>query len=131
MTVPFLSSEEFDERAHQCYDAGEYEQALQILREGLLRYPEAADLHVGLGYVRMAREEFAWARRAFEAALAVEPEHEDGWVGLGEALLKFGEVEDALRCFAHVDALELEDDLDLGLAIGRALYREGMFRESR
>jgi Flp pilus assembly protein TadD len=131
MTVPFLSSEDFDERAHQCYDAGEYEQALHILQQGLICYPEAADLHVGLGYVRMAREEFAWARRSFEAALALDGDHEDAWVGLGEALLKFGEVEDALQCFAHLDALELEDDLDLGLAIGRALYREGMFRESR
>jgi Flp pilus assembly protein TadD len=131
MTAPFLSSEDYDERAHHCYDAGDYEQALHILREGLIRYPDAADLHVGLGYVRMAREEFAWARRSFEDALAVECEHEDAWVGLGEVLLKFGEVEDALHCFAHVDSLELEDDLDLGLAIGRALYREGMFRESR
>jgi tetratricopeptide (TPR) repeat protein len=131
MTVPFLSSEDYDERAHQCYDAGDYDQALSILREGLERYPESADLHVGLGYVRLAREEYAWARLSFEAALALEADHEDAWVGLGEALLKFGAGDLALRCFSRVDALELEDDLDLGLAMGRALYREGMFRESR
>lgn len=131
MTVPFLSSEEFDERAHQHYDAGEYEEALAVLREGLRRYPDAADLHVGLGYVRMAREEYAWARRSFEAALALEPEHEDAWVGLGEALLKFGDTAGALRCFARITEMGLDDDLDLGLAMGRALYREGYFHESR
>jgi Tfp pilus assembly protein PilF len=131
MTVPFLSSEDYDERAHQCYDAGEYDQALEILREGLSRYQDAADLHVGLGYVRMAREEYAWARQSFQAALALEAEHEDAWVGLGEVLLKFGDAAAAQQCFARIDELELEDDLDLGLAIGRALYREGMFRESR
>jgi Flp pilus assembly protein TadD len=131
MTVPFLSSEDYDERAHHCYDAGDYEQALDLLREGLARYPHATDLHVGLGYVRMAREEYAWARQSFEAALALEPEHEDAWVGLGEVLLKFGDTRGALGCFARLDEMELEDDLDLGLAIGRALYREGMFRDSR
>jgi tetratricopeptide (TPR) repeat protein len=131
MTVPFLSSEDYDERAHQCYDAGDYDEALAILRDGLQRYPDSADLHVGLGYVRMAREEYAWARRSFGAALELEDDHEDAWVGMGEALLKFGDTRGAVRCFARIDELGLADDLDLGIAIGRALYREGMFHESR
>jgi tetratricopeptide (TPR) repeat protein len=131
MTVPFLSSEDYDERAHHCYDAGEYDQALAILRDGLVRYPDSADLHVGLGYVRLAREEYAWARRSFSAALELEDDHEDAWVGMGEALLRFGDTRGAVGCFARIDELGLSDDLDLGLAIGRALYREGMFHESR
>lgn len=131
MSFPFLSSEEFDEQAHQHYNAGEYDRALEVLREGLRRYPDAVDLQVGLGYVRLAREEFAWARRTFEEALAVDAEHEDAWVGLGETLLKFGKLEEGLRCFARVDELGLGDDLELGLAIGRALYREGLYRESQ
>jgi Flp pilus assembly protein TadD len=131
MSFPFLSSEEFDEQAHQHYNAGEYEHALEVLREGLRRYPDSVDLQVGLGYVRLAREEFAWARRTFEDAIGIDPEHEDAWVGLGEALLKFGKLEEGLRCFARVDELGLGDDLELGLAIGRALYREGLYRESQ
>lgn len=131
MTFSFLSSEEFDERAHQLYDAGEYDGALDVLREGLQRYPDAVDLHVGIGYVRLAREEFAWGHRAFQRALELNAEHEDAWVGLGESLLKFGRVDEALRCFGRVDELGLADDCELGLAIGRALYREGLYRESR
>jgi tetratricopeptide (TPR) repeat protein len=86
---------------------------------------------VGLGYVRLAREEYVWAYRCFQRALAVDADHEDGWVGTGETLLKFGRVDEALNCFAKVDELGLGDDAELGLAIGRALYREGMYRESR
>jgi Flp pilus assembly protein TadD len=130
MTFSFLSSEEFDERAHQLYDAGDYDQALEVLREGLRRYPESADLHVGLGYVRLAREEFVWAYLSFQRALAVDPDHEDGWVGTGETLLKFGRVDEALNCFGRVDELGLGDDAELGLAMGRALYREGLYRAS-
>ncbi len=131
MAIPFLNSEDYDERAHQLYNAGEYEQALDVLQEGLQMYPDCADLHVGLGYVRLAREEFAWARRSFSEAVALDPEHEDAWVGLGESLLKFGLWDAALAAFARVAELGMEDDLELGLAIGRALYREGLFRESR
>lgn len=131
MEIPFLSSEEFDERAHRLHDAGEYDAALDLLREGLRAYPDAVELHIGLGYVRVAREEFAWARLAFEEALLRDSEHEDAWVGLGETLLKFGRYDQALECFSRVDALGLEDELEIGLAMGRALYREGLFTDAR
>ena len=76
MPTPFLSSEEYDERAHQLYNEGQYDEALQVLREGLALYPNAVELHIGVGYARLARDEFAWARRSFEEALILDPEHE-------------------------------------------------------
>src|ERR1035437_8640775 len=70
MPSPFLSSEEYDERAHQLYNEGNYDDALATLREGLGLYPTATELHVGVGYARVARDDFAWARRRFDDALA-------------------------------------------------------------
>jgi len=131
MGTSFLSSEEFDERAHRLYESGDYDEALEILREGLRHHPDSALLHVGMGYVRIAREEYAWARKAFEEGLRADEEYEDAWVGLGETLLKFGQVDSALGCFARVDDLGLADDLELGLTMGRALYREGLFADAR
>jgi tetratricopeptide (TPR) repeat protein len=131
MGTQFLSAEEYDELAHRHYDAGEYDEALGVLRDGLAQYPDSVLLEVGLGYTRVARDEFAWARRCFERALELDPEYEDAWVGLGETLLKFGEVDEALSAFAEVDAMGLDDDLELGLTIGRALYREGLFTDAR
>jgi Flp pilus assembly protein TadD len=131
MPSPFLSSEEYDERAHQLYNEGEYDQALAVLREGLTLYPNAVELHIGVGYAHHAREEFAWARRAFEEALVLDPEHEDALAGLGETLLKFGQRENATRAFQRTLELGYADDLDLMLQIGRALFREGMIEEAR
>ena len=124
MPSPFLSSEEYDERAHQFYNEGQYDEALEVLREGLALYPHAVELHIGVGYARLAREEYAWARRAFEEALVLEPEHEDALAGLGETLLKFGRRESALKCFRRVMDLGYADDVDLMLQVGRALFRE-------
>ncbi len=131
MPTPFLSSEEYDERAHQLYNEGQYDDALTVLREGLALYPASVELHIGVGYARLAREEYPWARRSFEEALVLEPEHEDALAGLAETLLKFGLEEAALRCFRRTLELGYADDLDLMLQIGRALFREASARERR
>jgi tetratricopeptide (TPR) repeat protein len=129
MPTPFLSSEEYDERAHQLYNEGLYDEALDVLREGLALYPNAVELHIGVGYARLAREEFPWARRSFEQALVLEPDHEDALAGLGETLLRFGQEDAAVRCFNRIFELGYSDDLDLMLQVGRALFREASGRE--
>jgi tetratricopeptide (TPR) repeat protein len=131
MPTPFLSSEEYDERAHQLYNEGEYDQALGVLREGLALYPSAVELHVGVGYARVAREEYAWARRSFEEALVLDPDHEDALAGLGETLLKFGQQDAGVRSFRRILELGYQDDVELMLQSGRALFREGLIEESR
>jgi len=131
MASPFLSSEEYDERAHQLYNEGQYDEALTVLREGLTLYPNSVELHVGVGYAQLAREEYAWARRSFEQALVLEPEHEDGLAGLGETLLKLGQDVAAQRCFRRTLELGYADDVDLMLQIGRSLFREGSLRDNQ
>ena len=130
MPTPFLSSEEYDERAHRLYDDGDYDAALDILKEGVRLYPHSVELYVGLGYTRLAREEFAWAKQAFERALVLDPEHEDGLVGMGESLLRFGQRSEALRLFRVARETACGGDLELLLTIGRALYRERLYEEA-
>ena len=125
MSTPFLSSEEYDERAHALYNEGKYDEALTLLREAVALYPNAVELHVGFGYARLAREEYAWARRSFEEALVLDPDHEDALAGFGEVLLMFGQVAAGLSAFEKTVTLGFDDDVDLMLQIGRALFREG------
>lgn len=127
----FLSSEEYDEQAHRLYDDGDFDGALEMLREGLSLYPNAVELYVGLGYARLAREEFAWARRSFHQALVLDPLHEDALVGMGETLLRLGNRGRAVALFREVQEMGFDQDLDLMLTMGRALYREGLFPDSR
>jgi len=131
MPTPFLSSEEYDERAHRLYNDGEYEAALETLKEGLHFYPHSVELYVGLGYARLAREEFAWARESFARALVLDPEHEDAMVGLGESLLRFGRHEESLELFRRARDLVCGEDVEIMLSIGRALYRESLYEPAR
>lgn len=130
MSDQFLSSDEFDEQAHQLYNEGRYDEALTILNEGLTLYPHAVELNIGKAYAHLAREEFAWARRAFETSLTLEPDHEDGLAGYGEVLLKLGERAAAMTAFERILALGFQDDHDLMLQVGRALFRENCLHQA-
>lgn len=121
----FLGSDEFDERAHQLYNEGRYDEALEVLKDGLALYPNAVELHVGMAYAYLAREEYPWARRAFERAIALDGEHDDALAGFGEVLLKLGDVSGATAAFERILGLGLAEDHELMLQIGRALFREG------
>ncbi len=127
----FWSSEEYDERAHNLYNEGDFDGALEALKEGLALYPNDVDLCVGLGYARLAREEFAWARLAFERALVLDRGHEDAMVGMGEVLLRLGRRDEGLRLFGEVQELGYQDDVELMLTVGRSLYREGLFGRAK
>ena len=131
MPTPFLNSEEYDERAHKQYDAGDYEGALETLKEGLNLYPHSVELYVGLGYTRLAREEYVWAKHAFDKALVLDPEHDDGMVGLGEVLLRVGRSEEAKSLFDRVRQGPSGLDPELLLSMGRAFYRDQRFEDAK
>jgi len=130
MSDGFLGSDEFDERAHQLYNEGRYDEALEVLKDGLALYPNAVELHVGMAYAFLAREEYPWARRSFERALTLDGEHEDALAGYGEVLLKVGDVDGAIAAFERILGLGLADDHELMLQVGRAFFREGQLAQA-
>jgi len=127
----FRTSDDYAEEAHQLYIAGRYDAALSLLREALDLFPLSPELHVGMGYARLAREEYAWALRSFREATGLEPDQEDALAGLGETLIKLGQRADGLACFERIRQLGYGDDHDLMLQVGRALFREGLLDHAR
>ncbi len=130
MSDRFLSSDEFDEHAHQLYNEGRYDEALELLKEGLSLYPQCVELHIGSAYAYLAREEVAWSRRSFERALDLDPDHEDALAGYAETLLKLGQRGGALAAYERILQLGFRDDHELMLQIGRALFREGLLAQA-
>lgn len=130
MSDAFLSSDDFDEQAHQLYNQGRYDEALETLKDGLALYPSAVELHIGMGYAYLAREEFAWSRRAFEQALSLDGDHEDALAGMGEALLAVGDQRGAMVTFERLLVLGFQDDHEMMLQAGRALFRSGLLAQA-
>jgi len=126
----YWNGDQFDAEAQRLYEAGDYDQALELLKRALAIFPESTELLVSMGYTRLAREEFAWARAAFDRALRLEPEHEEAIAGVGEALLRLGERVNAFRAFETLLELGFETDVELMLCVGRSLLREGLFERA-
>ncbi len=124
------NGEQYDAEAQRLYEAGQYDQALDLLKHALTRYPDSTELLVSLGYTRLAREEYAWARAAFSGALRIDEEHEEALAGIGDAMLKLGERASAFRAFEQLLELGFEIDLELMLCVGRSLLREGLLRRA-
>ncbi len=130
MTLEFWGPDDYDRHAQTHYEAGDLDMAVRLLREGVAIYPDVAELRVSLGYTELAREEYAWSRRAFYGALRIEPDHEDALVGLGEALIKLGERGRGFRVFERVLELGFSEDADLMISIGRILLRERLYERA-
>ncbi len=122
--------EQYDAEAQRLYEAGAYDQALDLLKQALSLYPSSTELLVSLGYTRLAREEYAWARAVFEAALHIDAEHEEALAGIGDALLKLGQRANAFRAFELLIELGYDRDVELMLCVGRSLLREGLVRRA-
>ncbi len=131
MSEPFLSSDDYDEQAHQLYNEGRYDAALDILKEGIGLYPNAVELHVGMGYAYLAREDYAWAHQAFEIARGLDAGHEDALAGQGEVQLKLGQRSEAIEHFNRLLELGFQEDHELMLQVGRSLFREGLLRHAQ
>jgi Flp pilus assembly protein TadD len=123
----FWSGDQFDAEAQRLYEAGDYDQALHVLKRALSRYPDSVELLISMGYTRLAREEFAWAHQSFDLALWHEPDHEEALAGIGEAKLRLGDRVGAFRAFDLLLELGFGDDVELMLCVGRSLMREGLF----
>src|SRR5438105_403629 len=108
MATPFLRSEEYDERAHQLYNEGQYDEALSVLHEGLVLYPDSVQLHVVVVYAQLAREDYAWAR-----------------ISLANILYDQNEYEAALYHFERTDPDDHWDELGIWrlVELKRSLYR--------
>lgn len=130
MSQDLWGAEEYDAEARRLYDRGEFEEALEVLWEGIRVHPDSRDLHLSLGYTQLALEEYGWARGAFETVLDEDPDHEEALVGLGDALLKLGERARAFLAFERVLELGFGDEPGLMLTVARALYREELYRRA-
>ena len=124
------NGDQYDAEAQRLYEVGDYDQALGLLKHALHRYPDSIELLVSLGYTRLAREEYAFARLAFRRALQIEQEHEEALAGIGDAMLKLGDRAGAFRAFDKLVELGFDRDVEIMICVGRSLLREDLLRRA-
>ncbi len=122
--------DQYDAEAQRLYEVGDYDQALDLLKHALNQYPDSTELLVSMGYTRLAREEYVFAREAFRRALQIEGEHEEALAGIGDAMLKLGDRAGAFRAFDRLVELGFDHDIEIMICVGRSLLRENLLERA-
>ncbi len=100
-----MSSETFEvelERVRAHLNAGRFEEALVEADDLSRRYPGVPDPHVCRGLACAALERYEEEVSAYEAAIALAPEHVDAWMNLGVAHLSAARAGPAREAFQEV-----------------------------
>lgn len=124
--MPYLTSDEYERMGRELVLGGRPDEALQVFKEAIARYPSDKELHVGLGMAHLRRGDYVLACEILESLRDFVPSREHALQGLTEAYLKRGRPREALR-----DALEAlaGDSLDAELAeyLGRLFFEARHF----
>jgi len=105
-------AERHAERAQRFYRAGEWERALEALREALDQRPDEGEWLFGLGLTLDALHRYDEAAEAFERALAIRGEDVPGLLHLGIDLIRASQPD------AAIDALHRVNQLDPAVELG-------------
>jgi tetratricopeptide (TPR) repeat protein len=89
--------------------AGDFDQALELLTDGLARHPDFATGHVVAGWLHRARGDDVQAESAFRRVMALDPENISALRGLGFLLADRSRAGEALGVFRRLGELEPRD----------------------
>ena len=89
--------------------AGEFDEALELLREGLNRHPDYTSAHVVASWVHMDRGALDEALGTLELVMELDRDNRAGLKGLGQVLSEKGDREGAMGHLTRLAELEPED----------------------
>ncbi len=104
----------------------DYEDAVKLLTRVVRDQPETADAHNLLGFSYRKLDDLAAAKKHYDRALAIDPDHKGALEYLGELYLEIGDLEDAEALLARLIAAcpngcEERDDLTVEIAAFKKL----------
>jgi len=94
------------ERAHDLYEKGRWAEAAAELRAAIEVNPLNASWHFNLALTLEAMDDHQRACQAYRSALKIEPNDLEALNCLGVNLTRAGGLQDALRCFERIEAVD-------------------------
>ncbi len=82
--------------ARALFECGYADRAVQVIEDGLRRFPESADFHYYLGNIKSARKDYEGAIASYQNALLYEPDYAEVHYNIGHALIEARCAEQAL-----------------------------------
>ncbi len=94
------------EKAHELYERGHWQEALDELEAAIAINPYNGSWHYNLGLTYDALDRFSDAIQAYRSALQIDPDDVEVLLALGRDLNRAGEFDQAIVQFEHVEAVD-------------------------
>src|ERR1044072_4572332 len=94
------------EKAHELFERGRWEEALDELKAAIAINPYNGSWHFNLGLTYDALERYADAIAAYRQALDIDPDDVAVLNALGHACNRAAKFDEAIRFFERVEAME-------------------------
>ena len=89
---------------------GKYSESERIFNELLDRQPFSTNYWNALATAQLMTEDFSDAITSSEYAIAINPNDADAFINKGNALLRIGNYEEAVKCYKRYSELEPDDE---------------------
>lgn len=123
-----MDSNEYDDQGRKLFLNGRFEEALEMFREALRRFPGDEDLMLGIGMCQARLGNVILAVETLEALRAKRPDWGDVLLGLTDAYLKLGRVQAARE--AAAEATKSEDDPSFIHEVARLFFDHRRYVEA-
>ena len=93
------------DKAESAIEAGNYKDAIPILKDVVDQDPENADAYNYLGFAYRNLDNYGRSKSYYDQALDIDPKHKGANEYLGELYLKLGQLENAEAQLARLDGI--------------------------
>jgi tetratricopeptide (TPR) repeat protein len=112
------------EKAIELIQAGEYQQAEDILRAEIAEHPDHIQARLSLAYLQLSTADFSGIEETLLPVLQIDPVNMQALVFLGAALLESGRSKDAIKYLQRVTRRD-SDNVQAQFCLARAFFAEG------
>ena len=111
-------------KGNMLFEEGKYEEAIDVYRTILGKFPDAYIIYLNVGNSYFQMEKYDEAESAFQKVLEKDPKDVHALVGVGNCYVNRGDSEKALEWYGQIELDKIEDPTVL-YNVGTILYDHG------
>ncbi len=100
-------------KGNELFEKNDYEGALAIFQDIIVKYPEVHIIYQNIGNCFFAQEKYDQAEESYLKLLAEDPKNVEALIGVGNCYTNRGEAEKALEWYSKVEFEKIEDPVVL------------------
>jgi len=117
------------ETGNKLYDEKKYEQAIEVYKNLLQKYPDAYIVNLNIGNCYFQMEKYDEAEKYYKKIIEINPENPDALIAIGNCYLNRGQKEEAIKWYNKISFEKIKNPTVL-YNLGNNFYENSQFNEA-